>query len=175
MRGWGEIQHGPGVLGKPGTLPVIVQPLEDPPDHLPLDDNVHGRLPHPLRHQTKGRCARGGRAHHPHADGKMERHNVRAPHHVGPEIRVFQHNKRLGLLRIVPAVGNELVQLLDQRHFPVGELLLLGSKRSAGSFQVWKDSKIQVREVSKAAFEGVDLVLASAGGSVSRQWRQVIN
>ncbi len=72
------------------------------------------------------------------------------------------------------AVGQELLQLLDERAFPVGELRLLASARSAGTTQSWKGQEHSVQEVTAASFEGVDLVLASAGGSVSRQWRQAI-
>ena len=72
------------------------------------------------------------------------------------------------------AVGQELLQLLDERQFPVAELRLLASARSAGQKQQWKGQELIVQEVSAAAFNGVDLVLASAGGSVSKQWRQAI-
>ena len=73
------------------------------------------------------------------------------------------------------AVGHELLKLLEERSFPVKELRLLASKRSAGTSQSWKGSKLKVLEASQKNFEGVDIVLASAGGSVSRQWRKVIN
>ncbi|MCP4974381.1 MAG: aspartate-semialdehyde dehydrogenase, partial [Prochlorococcus sp.] len=68
----------------------------------------------------------------------------------------------------------ELLQLLDERSFPLKELRLLASARSAGRTQTWQGSQLTVQEVSEGAFEGVDLVLASAGGSVSRQWRSAI-
>jgi len=71
-------------------------------------------------------------------------------------------------------VGQELLQLLDERSFPLKELRLLASARSAGRTQTWQGSQLTVQEVSEGAFEGVDLVLASAGGSVSRQWRSAI-
>ena len=72
------------------------------------------------------------------------------------------------------AVGQELLQLLDERQFPVGELRLLASARSAGQVQTWNGQTLTVQEVTAEAFTGVDLVLASAGGSVSRQWRDAI-
>ncbi|CAI8157945.1 MAG: Aspartate-semialdehyde dehydrogenase [Prochlorococcus marinus str. MIT 9215] len=71
-------------------------------------------------------------------------------------------------------MGQELLQLLDERSFPLKELRLLASARSAGRTQTWQGSQLTVQEVSEGAFEGVDLVLASAGGSVSRQWRSAI-
>ena len=72
------------------------------------------------------------------------------------------------------AVGQELLLLLEERHFPVGQLSLLASSRSAGTTQQWNGQTITVDEVSETSFQGVDLVLASAGGSVSRQWRESI-
>ena len=72
------------------------------------------------------------------------------------------------------AVGQELLQLLQERNFPVGELRLLASARSAGQVFQWNGTTITVEEVCESSFQGVDLVLASAGGSVSRQWREAI-
>ena len=72
------------------------------------------------------------------------------------------------------AVGQELLQLLEERQFPVAELRLLASARSAGTQQRWNGQDLTVQEVTAEAFQGVDLVLASAGGSVSKQWRQAI-
>jgi aspartate-semialdehyde dehydrogenase len=67
-------------------------------------------------------------------------------------------------------VGQELLQLLEQRRFPVAELLPLASPRSAGQSLGWQGRALTIQPVEASAFEGVDLVLASAGGSVSRQW-----
>ena len=72
------------------------------------------------------------------------------------------------------AVGQELLQLLQERNFPVAELRLLASARSAGQVCSWNGQTITVQEVCESSFQGVDLVLASAGGSVSRQWREAI-
>ena len=72
------------------------------------------------------------------------------------------------------AVGQELLQLLEERNFPVAELRLLASARSAGSRCSWKGQELIVQETTAKAFEGVDLVLASAGGSVSKAWREAI-
>ena len=72
------------------------------------------------------------------------------------------------------AVGQELLLLLEERQFPVGSLKLLASARSAGQQQTWNGRQLIVEEVTAEAFQGVDLVLASAGGSVSRQWRDAI-
>ena len=72
------------------------------------------------------------------------------------------------------AVGQELLLLLQERNFPVGELKLLASARSAGQTQIWNGNSLTVEEVKAESFQGVDLVLASAGGSVSKHWRDAI-
>ena len=72
------------------------------------------------------------------------------------------------------AVGQELLALLDQRSFPIKELRLLASSRSAGNLQKWKNQNLTVEEVSPESFKGVDLVFSSAGGGVSRKWKQTI-
>ena len=64
--------------------------------------------------------------------------------------------------------------LLEERNFPVAELKLLASARSAGQTQRWNGLTLTVEEVTAQSFEGVDLVLASAGGSVSKNWREAI-
>ncbi len=72
------------------------------------------------------------------------------------------------------AVGHEILHLLEERQFPIREIRLLASSRSAGAKQIWKNSTYQIKEVNRKNLEGVDLVLASAGGGVSRKWRQTI-
>ena len=64
--------------------------------------------------------------------------------------------------------------LLEERNFPVAELKLLASARSAGQTQRWNGLTLTVEEVTAQSFEGVDLVLASAGGAVSKNWREAI-
>lgn len=74
------------------------------------------------------------------------------------------------MLGATGAVGQELLTLLDERGFPVAELLPLASPRSAGQPIVWQGESLTVQPVQQGCFAGVDLVLASAGGSVSRTW-----
>jgi aspartate-semialdehyde dehydrogenase len=80
---------------------------------------------------------------------------------------------RIAILGATGAVGQELLQLLGERRFPVAELIPLASPRSAGQTLAWQDQQLQVQPVTPEAFTGVDLVLASAGGSVSKQWAPV--
>jgi aspartate-semialdehyde dehydrogenase len=66
-------------------------------------------------------------------------------------------------------VGRTMIQVLAERHFPVGELRLLASGRSAGSTVSADGRTLTVGEALPDAFEGVDIALFSAGGDVSRQ------
>ncbi|MFN7900762.1 MAG: aspartate-semialdehyde dehydrogenase [Synechococcaceae cyanobacterium] len=77
---------------------------------------------------------------------------------------------RVAVLGATGAVGQELLSLLEERRFPVAELIPLASARSAGQELAWQGEQLRVRPVDQQAFDNVDLVLASAGGSVSREW-----
>lgn len=77
---------------------------------------------------------------------------------------------RVAILGATGAVGTELLELLQSRNFPVSDLKLLASKRSAGSTLEFKGEKLVVETVAEDSFKNVDLVLASAGGSTSKEW-----
>ncbi len=68
------------------------------------------------------------------------------------------------------AVGEEMLQILEQRNFPVGQLKLLASARSAGKKYSFKGRQIAVEELKEDSFRGIDIVLASAGGSISKKF-----
>jgi len=68
------------------------------------------------------------------------------------------------------AVGREMVRILAERAFPVGELTLLASERSAGERIEFGEEELVVEELTDGSFNGVDLALFSAGGSVSRRF-----
>jgi aspartate-semialdehyde dehydrogenase len=67
-------------------------------------------------------------------------------------------------------VGREMLRVLEQRAFPVGELVPLASPRSAGTELTFAGRAHRVQPVSEQAFAGVDLALFSAGAGPSRQW-----
>jgi aspartate-semialdehyde dehydrogenase len=79
----------------------------------------------------------------------------------------------VAILGVTGAVGQELLQLLEERRFPVAELLPLASPRSAGQSLQWQGQELTIQPVSAEAFVGVDVVLASAGGGASKQWAPV--
>ena len=80
----------------------------------------------------------------------------------------------VAILGATGAVGSELLELLESRQFPLSQLKLLASSRSAGQVLSFKGESIEIEAVNEDSFKGVDIVLASAGGSISRQWAQTI-
>jgi len=70
------------------------------------------------------------------------------------------------------AVGEEMRNVLEQRDFPIGNLRLLASARSAGKKFSYKGEDMVVEELTKDAFKGVDIALFSAGGSISKEFAQ---
>ena len=67
------------------------------------------------------------------------------------------------------AVGEALLAILEERGFPVAELVPLASERSAGSTVGFAGRQIGVRDLAKYDFAGIDIAFFSAGGSVSRE------
>ncbi len=68
------------------------------------------------------------------------------------------------------AVGGEILKILDERDFPIKELRLLASSRSAGKSVIFKGKAYKVDELKKDSFENIDIALFSAGASRSREF-----
>lgn len=68
------------------------------------------------------------------------------------------------------AVGQEMLKTLEARNFPVATLKLLSSARSAGKKVQFRGQELVIEELTVDSFHGIDLVLASAGGSVSKEF-----
>ncbi|MEW4283679.1 aspartate-semialdehyde dehydrogenase [Priestia koreensis] len=68
------------------------------------------------------------------------------------------------------AVGQQMLSTLEKRDFPIGKLTLLSSARSAGKKVSFKGQEYEVQEATPESFEGVQIALFSAGGSVSKQF-----
>src|SRR6266566_1483503 len=71
------------------------------------------------------------------------------------------------------AVGIEMIKTLEKRNFPVGELTLLASSRSAGKKLKFRGEDVVVKELTKDAFKGIDIALFSAGGSISKEFAPI--
>lgn len=66
-------------------------------------------------------------------------------------------------------VGRTILRILEEREFPATEVVPLASARSAGKTLAFRGRELVVREAVPEAFEGIDLVLSSAGGAVSQE------
>jgi aspartate-semialdehyde dehydrogenase len=77
---------------------------------------------------------------------------------------------RVGVLGATGLVGSTILGLLAEREFPVAELVPLASERSAGKEIEWNGESLTCRAVADDSIQGLDLVLSSAGGSVSAEW-----
>lgn len=80
---------------------------------------------------------------------------------------------RVAIVGATGLVGQEFIRVLEQRNFPVAELRLFASDRSAGRRLKFRGEELPVLETSEEGFRGVELALFSAGAEVSREWAPV--
>ncbi|XP_021724608.1 uncharacterized protein LOC110691938 [Chenopodium quinoa] len=76
----------------------------------------------------------------------------------------------LAVVGVTGAVGQEFLSVLSDRDFPYRSLKLLASKRSAGKEMTFEGRTYVVEELDEDSFDGVDIALFSAGGSISKQF-----
>jgi len=79
-------------------------------------------------------------------------------------------SRRVAIMGATGAVGAEFIKILEQRDFALDSLTLLASSRSAGKKLRFGDEDLIVKELTADSFADVDLVLSSAGGSVSKRF-----
>ena len=72
------------------------------------------------------------------------------------------------------AVGVEMIRCLEERNFPVKELKLLASARSAGKTMRFRGKDILVEELTDESFKGVDIAFFSAGGGISKRFLKAV-
>jgi aspartate-semialdehyde dehydrogenase len=78
---------------------------------------------------------------------------------------------KIAIVGVSGAVGQEFLKVLEERNFPADELLLFGSARSAGTSYNFKGKTITVKELKhNDDFKGIDIALASAGASTSKEY-----
>ncbi|MBQ8610850.1 MAG: aspartate-semialdehyde dehydrogenase [Oscillospiraceae bacterium] len=75
----------------------------------------------------------------------------------------------VGILGATGAVGREMMKVLEERNFPIGELRLLASARSAGLQLPFAGKMLTVQEACETAFAGLDIVLGAASNAVAKQ------
>ena len=81
---------------------------------------------------------------------------------------------KVAVLGATGAVGREMIKVLEERSFPVGELLPLASAKSAGKTLKFKGADVEVKEVTDAAFDGCDIVLGASPNPVAKQYAKSI-
>ena len=77
---------------------------------------------------------------------------------------------KVGILGATGAVGREMMKILLERKFPISELHLYASERSAGKVVAWDQGPIQIELAQEGAFEGLDIVLGAAANDVAKQF-----
>ncbi len=77
---------------------------------------------------------------------------------------------RVAVVGATGVVGKEIITILEDRKFPVSELVPLASERSAGAEVVFHGDSVEVLALGPDSFKGVDIALFSAGGSVSAEY-----
>lgn len=76
----------------------------------------------------------------------------------------------IAVVGVTGAVGQEFLSVLSDRDFPYSSIKMLASKRSAGRRMTFEDKEYVVEELTAESFDGVDIALFSAGGSISKEF-----
>jgi len=82
----------------------------------------------------------------------------------------MNRNPHVAVVGATGAVGIEMIKTLEKRNFPVGQLTLLASARSAGKKLTFKGEAITIQELKADSFQGIDIALFSAGGGISKEF-----
>ena len=82
---------------------------------------------------------------------------------------------RVAIVGVSGAVGQEFLKVLAERNFPMDELVIFGSARSAGNKFEFKGKQLTVKELKHGDdFKDVDIALTSAGASISKEYESTI-
>lgn len=82
---------------------------------------------------------------------------------------------RVAIVGASGAVGQEFLRVLDERNFPIKELVLFGSARSAGQTYEFRDKQYVVKELKhNDDFKDIDIAFVSAGGGASKEFASTI-
>ncbi|MGA7714267.1 MAG: aspartate-semialdehyde dehydrogenase [Rhizomicrobium sp.] len=85
----------------------------------------------------------------------------------------MRQNPTIAIIGATGAVGAEFIGCIERRNFPVGTLRALASVRSAGKTVDFRGRQIVIEELTEASFDGVDIALFSAGGSISKKFAPI--
>jgi len=82
---------------------------------------------------------------------------------------------RVAIVGVSGAVGQEFLRVLEERNFPMDELVIFGSARSAGKTYEFKGKELTVKELKHGDdFKDIDIALTSAGAGVSKEYAETI-
>jgi aspartate-semialdehyde dehydrogenase len=81
---------------------------------------------------------------------------------------------RVAVVGATGNVGREMLNILDERKFPVSEVIALASSRSTGQEVSFGDKRLKAKNLADFDFTGVDFALMSAGSAVSKEWAERI-
>lgn len=81
---------------------------------------------------------------------------------------------KVAILGASGAVGKEMMKILEERSFPVSELHLLASARSAGKVVQWRGQDVVIEEARGEVFEGIDIVLGAAENDIAERFAPAI-
>ena len=81
---------------------------------------------------------------------------------------------KVAVLGATGAVGQEMIKILQERQFPVSELVPLASARSAGKLIDFNGEKVAIKEANEDAFEGIDIVLGAAENDIAEKYADAI-
>ena len=80
----------------------------------------------------------------------------------------------VAILGATGAVGQEMIKVLQERNFPVGKLIPLASRRSAGKTLLFRGEEVTIQEACEDAFKGVDIVLGAAENDIAQRFAPAI-
>lgn len=75
---------------------------------------------------------------------------------------------KVAILGATGLVGQEFLKILEQRNFPISDIVLTASANSEGKKILFKDEYFTVKEAKKEVFKGIDIIFSSAGSSISK-------
>ena len=77
---------------------------------------------------------------------------------------------KIAILGATGAVGEELLRVLEERRFPIEDLRLFASERSAGVRVTWREQSVRVEDIAQADLTGIQQAFFSAGGATSKKY-----
>src|SRR3954447_18690230 len=92
---------------------------------------------------------------------------LKSKSHRAPMETTVTNEPVIAIAGVTGAVGAEFIATMDRRKFPVRKLKALASARSAGRTLDFRGQKVVIEELNERSFDGVDIALFSAGGSIA--------